>query len=230
MMASKEEVKLCWRQAEAVCFDVDSTVIVDEGIDELAAFCGVAEKVKELTKQAMSGSMTFREALTKRLNIIQPSQQKLTEFINKHPPKLSRGVKELIALLGKMDKKVFLVSGGFRSLIGPVAEILSIPSDHVFANRFLFNEDGSYAGFDKEEPTSESGGKPRALQLIKEKYGFSRMVMIGDGATDMEACPPANAFIGYGGNVVREKVKQAAFWYVMDFKDLIDELSNNPES
>ena len=47
-MGTKEEVKLCWRQADAVCFDVDSTVIVDEGIDELAAFCGVADQVKEL--------------------------------------------------------------------------------------------------------------------------------------------------------------------------------------
>ena len=47
-MATKEEVKMLWRQAEAVCFDVDSTVIMDEGIDELAAFCGKSDQVKEM--------------------------------------------------------------------------------------------------------------------------------------------------------------------------------------
>ncbi|GFS18427.1 phosphoserine phosphatase [Elysia marginata] len=129
-----------------------------------------------------------------------------------------------------MNKSVFLVSGGFRRIIGPIAEALSIPADHVYANRLLFDEDGSFIGFDLNEPTSESGGKPRALQLIKEKYGFSHMVMIGDGATDMEACPPANAFIGYGGNAVRDAVKKAAAWYVMDFQELIDELSNSQRS
>ncbi|GFS25872.1 phosphoserine phosphatase [Elysia marginata] len=92
-MASKEAVKACWRQAQAVCFDVDSTVCVDEGIDELAAFCGVSDQVKELTNKAMGGSMTFREALTQRLNIIQPTQQKLVEFVNSHPQTLSLGVK-----------------------------------------------------------------------------------------------------------------------------------------
>lgn len=229
-MASKEEVKACWRQAEAVCFDVDSTVCVDEGIDEFAAFCGVSEQVKELTVKAMSGNMTFREALTQRLNIIEPTQQKLMEFINTHPPNLSLGIKELIALLIKMNKQVFLVSGGFRRIISPIAEALNIPENHVYANRMFFADDGSFSGFDLNEPTSESGGKPKALQQIKDKYGFSHIVMIGDGATDMEACPPANAFIGYGGNVIREKVKQAAHWYIMDFQELIDELSISQSS
>ena len=50
---------------------------------------------------------------------------------------------------------------------------------------------GAYAGFDTSEPTSESGGKPRVVKLLKEKFGHKSLVMIGDGATDMEASPPA---------------------------------------
>jgi phosphoserine phosphatase len=49
--------------------------------------------------------------------------------------------------------------------------------------------------------------------------------MVGDGATDAEACPPADAFIGFGGNQVREAVKKSAPWYVYDFQELIDEIS-----
>jgi phosphoglycolate phosphatase-like HAD superfamily hydrolase len=56
----------------------------------------------------------------------------------------------------------------------------------------MFNfPSGSYAGFDEDAPTSESGGKPRVVKLLKEKYNYNAMAMIGDGATDMEASPPA---------------------------------------
>lgn len=50
---------------------------------------------------------------------------------------------------------------------------------------------GEYAGFDETQPTAESGGKGKVISLLKEKYGFKKIVMIGDGATDLEACPPA---------------------------------------
>jgi len=63
------------------------------------------------------------------------------------------------------------------------------------------------------------------VRMVRERYGLRSLVMIGDGATDMEACPPADAFIGYGGNVIRQKVKENASWFITDFQDLIDELS-----
>lgn len=77
--------------AQVVCFDVDSTVIKEEGIDELARFCGKGEDVARLTKEAMQGSMTFQDALKRRLDIINPSQQQIREFIKTQPPTLSLG-------------------------------------------------------------------------------------------------------------------------------------------
>ena len=50
---------------------------------------------------------------------------------------------------------------------------------------------GEYAGFDESQPTSASGGKPLVVQNLKDKFNYKNIVMIGDGATDMEACPPA---------------------------------------
>lgn len=50
---------------------------------------------------------------------------------------------------------------------------------------------GEYAGFDESQPTAESGGKGKVISILKEQYGFKTVVMIGDGATDLEACPPA---------------------------------------
>ena len=90
---------------------------------------------------------------------------------------------------------VYLISGGFRVIINPIAETLGINvATNVFANTILFNENGDYDGFDEEELTSESGGKARVIELLKEAYGYDNVVMIGDGATDMEACPPAVSF------------------------------------
>ncbi len=76
-----------------VCFDVDSTVIREEGIDELAKFCGKGHEVARLTKEAMKGSMTFQEALRLRLNIIKPSQKQIRDFLKAHPSTLSAGIK-----------------------------------------------------------------------------------------------------------------------------------------
>lgn len=55
---------------------------------------------------------------------------------------------------------------------------------------------GEYGGFDESQRTSRSGGKAEVVSYLKKREGYSRLVMIGDGVTDMEACPPADAFIG----------------------------------
>lgn len=82
----------------------------------------------------------------------------------------------------------------------------------------LFNPDGSFKGFDANEPTSRDGGKAAVVKLLKESHGYSNVVMIGDGVTDMQARPPADLFIGFGGVVVREKVQSGADWFVKDFQ------------
>ncbi|CAM9804397.1 unnamed protein product, partial [Choristocarpus tenellus] len=75
----------------AVCFDVDSTVCTEEGIDVLAEFCGASEAVAELTNRAMGGSMLFQDALKARLDIMQPSQAVVERCLKEHPPQLSPG-------------------------------------------------------------------------------------------------------------------------------------------
>ncbi|CAH1801987.1 unnamed protein product [Owenia fusiformis] len=229
MTTTRAQTKEMWRTADAVCFDVDSTVIQNEGIDELAAFVGAGDKVSELTKKAMGGGMTFREALSIRLKIIRPSINQLTDFINHRPPALTPGISTLVSLLHQRGVDVYLISGGFRELIEPVAKILNIPNDNLFCNRIKFYYDGDYAGFDEHQPTSESGGKGRVINLLKSKYDYKKLVMIGDGATDMEASPPADAFIGFGGNVQRPAVKKGAPWFIENFQELINELDGTAE-
>lgn len=224
-MSTQEETKRLWRICDAVCFDVDSTVCIDEAIDEFASFLGCGKQVSELTANAMKGGVTYRTALDQRLRLMNPTRNELHDFIQQHPPRLTPGVKDLVSLLQSRLIAVYLISGGFQEILIPLANILHIPSQNVYANKLQFDSNGCYAGFDFRQPTSESGGKPKVLDMLRKKHGYKTIVMIGDGATDLETFPCyADAFIGFGGNQVREKVQRESKWFVTNFTELISEL------
>ncbi|CAG7869308.1 unnamed protein product [Brassica rapa] len=225
IVPSKEILDL-WRDVEAVCFDVDSTVCVDEGIDELAEFCGAGKAVAEWTARAMGGSVPFEEALAARLSLFKPSLSKIEEYLQKRPPRLSPGIEELVKKLRANKIDVYLISGGFRQMINPVASILGIPRENIFANNILFGNSGEFVGFDENEPTSRSGGKAKAVQQIREARLYKTMAMIGDGATDLEARKPGGAdlFICYAGVQLREAVAAQADWLIFKFEPLLNSL------
>ncbi|XP_074572377.1 phosphoserine phosphatase, chloroplastic-like isoform X1 [Curcuma longa] len=222
-----EEVLKIWHSAGAVCFDVDSTVCLDEGIDELADFCGAGKAVAEWTTKAMSGSVPFEEALAARLSLFNPSLKQVQEFLEKRPPRISPGIAELIKKLMDKGIDVYLISGGFRQMINPVALQLGIPLENIFANQLLFGNSGEFAGFDTGEPTSRSGGKATAVQQIRKVHDYRSLVMIGDGATDLEARRPGGAdlFICYAGVQLRETVAAKSDWLVFDFEELLTHLT-----
>ncbi|GMH78906.1 hypothetical protein TL16_g07972, partial [Triparma laevis f. inornata] len=213
------------KSCDCVCFDVDSTVITEEGIDVLAEFLGKGEEVSAWTAKAMGGNVKFEDALEARLGLIEPSKPKILECLEKHPFELSPGVQKFIEMLHSKNVDVWLVSGGFRIMIEPIASVLNIPHENILANNILHNADGDYTGFDPEEPTSRDLGKPAALSTIQSSKGHQNIIMIGDGATDAQAKPPAVAFIGYGGVQDRDAVREKADWFVYDFEELTDIVS-----
>jgi len=215
-----EQAMLSLYKADAVCFDVDSTVISEEGIDVLAEYLGKGDAVAALTKQAMEGGMAFQDALQARLELLEPSRQSILQCLEEQPLVLTDGVQGLMEALQEKKVDIWLVSGGFRIMIEPVAHQLDIPIENIVANTLLFNEDGTYRSFDPSEPTSADMGKPKALTSIQAQKGYETMVMVGDGATDAQAKPPAKAFIGFGGVVERAAVKAKADWFVTDFTDM----------
>lgn len=127
----------------------------------------------------------------------------------------------------KKRQKAYASTLPHTKMINPVADMLSIPHDRVYANTILFSDDGKYAGFDASEPTSEDGGKPAVIASLKASHNYSPVVMVGDGATDLQARPPADAFIGFGGIAVREVVEQGSDWFVKDFGECVDVVKAN---
>jgi len=221
---TEEQMKRIWRNADCVTFDVDSTVCIDEAIDEIAEYFDVGEKVAALTKEAMGGKLSYSKALERRLELINPTQEGLLQYMEENPPRLTDGIIELVDLLRSKNIPIYLVSGGFQSIIQNVADILRIPRRNIFANRLKFFFDGTYAGLDENQPTCAEGGKPLVVKNLMESHGYKCIVHVGDGSTDMEAKPPAAGFIGFGGNQVRGTVKYGSSWYVHSFQELIDEL------
>lgn len=71
-------------------------------------------------------------------------------------------------------------------LILPVAARLSIPASRVIANVLFFDAAGAYSGFDRTVPTSRDGGKAEVVRTLKASHGYSPLIMIGDGSTDMQ--------------------------------------------
>jgi len=207
--------------SDCVCFDVDSTVVNEEGIDVLADYLGQGQAVAALTLQAMEGGMKFQDALAARLDLLKPAKQQIEQCLVDKPLQLTAGIQELVSKLHAAGKDVYLVSGGFRIMIEPVAAILGIDKSRIVANTILFDQAGKYDGFDPMEPTSRDMGKPAALKQIQLQGGYKTMVMVGDGATDMQAKPPATAFIGFGGVAIRKQVQDSADWFVTDFQDMI---------
>lgn len=187
----------------------------------LAEAAGVGDEVAAWTSKAMDGNVLFQDALSERLSIIKPSRALLEKISESNATKLSPGVETFVSNLHDRGIHVCLISGGFRSMIDPVAASLGIRNDHVFANSIYFDDTGEYQGFDENEFTSRQGGKCEAIAHIRQVFGYRTVIMIGDGVTDMEACPPADAFIGFGGVKIRSRVKEGADWFVTSFDQLI---------
>eukprot|EP00042_Codosiga_hollandica_P057049 m.836753 g.836753 ORF g.836753 m.836753 type:complete len:327 (+) comp59487_c0_seq17:2941-3921(+) len=171
------------------------------------------------TTKAMSGSVPFEAALTARLALMRPSAAQV-QACAQMPPRLTSGIASLVTALHARGVRVFLISGGFFELIRPVADLLHIPAENIFANRLLHDEHGEFLGHDTTQPTSRSGGKVLAVREIRQRHQLERICMIGDGTTDLETMGDVELFIGFGGNVVREKVQAAAPWFTHSFAEL----------
>jgi phosphoserine phosphatase len=92
--------------ADAVCFDVDSTVIKVEAIDEFAGYLGLGEEVAKLTRVAMQGGMLFQDALDVRLKLMNPKKEQLESFCSGHELPLTPYVHEFIQKLLQLNKHV----------------------------------------------------------------------------------------------------------------------------
>ncbi len=193
-----------------IAFDCDSTLSAIEGVDELGRLAGpeVFAQVEDLTNQAMNGEIAIEEIFGRRLDLIQPTQQQCTDIGALYLEHIEPTARETIAELQASGWEVIIISGGFKACIEPLAAELKI--DQIEAVPLHFKEDGTYAGFDADYPTTRNGGKPEIIARIKKEKKPDQLVMVGDGVSDLETQDEVDIFVAFNKYISREAVISAS--------------------
>jgi len=200
-----------------VVFDCDSTLTKIEGVDELAKLKGKKRKVALLTKRTQNGDLSFNKALTERLNMIRPTQKDMDWLGRQYIKNVVPGAKKLIIELRKRRIKTCIVSGGYSEAVNVFAKYLGVPNKNVFAIDLKFDKNGNYLGFDGQNPLAKDNGKSRVLRSFSRK---GKILFVGDGVTDLEAKNVVDLFIGFGGVIKRQIVKENADVFITNLLDI----------
>ncbi|HEY0966836.1 MAG TPA: HAD-IB family phosphatase [Opitutaceae bacterium] len=207
--------------APLICFDCDSTLSSIEGIDELGRVRGpeVFSRVEAMTNDAMNGKLPVEAVFGRRLEIIQPTRTDVATVGQRYIDTIEPTARATIASLQARGWQVVILSGGFRPAIQPLAAHLGIA--RVEAVDLHFKPDGTYAGYDTDYPTTRSGGKPEVIARLRREFAPSRIVMVGDGVSDLETSPSVDLFVGFGGYVARDKVRANAARFITRLDQLL---------
>lgn len=165
--------------------------------------------IHQITNQGMDGSISFRESLEQRLNLLQPARRHMEPLIQRLRGSVSESFKRNKEFFQTYSDNIYIISNGFREFIEPIVTEFGIKPDNVLANEFRFDGNGKVIGFDVENPLSANGGK---VERLKQLNLPGDVYVIGDGYTDYEIkhAGLANKFYAFTENVTRENVKSKA--------------------
>ncbi|MCK9409962.1 MAG: phosphoserine phosphatase SerB, partial [Bacteroidetes bacterium] len=195
------------RNRRMVVFDMDSTLIKIEVIDELAKARGVGDEVVKITESAMHGELDFTQSFTKRLSLLNGLEEAKVKAIGDSLP-FTDGAERLISTLKKLGYRTAIISGGFTYFGNILKQKLGI--DYVFANE-LEIVNGVVTGVVKGTIV-DGKRKAELLQEIaaKEQISLKQVIAVGDGANDLPMLNLAGLGIAFNAKpIVRQTAKQA---------------------
>ena len=183
------------RMRRLICFDMDSTLIQTECIDELADRAGVGAEVRAITESAMRGEIDFKESFTRRVALLKGLDSSVLEDIATKMP-ITEGVDRLMFVLKSCGYKIAILSGGFTYFGEYLQRKYGI--DYVYANELEIDEDGKISGRYKGEIV-DGHRKAELLKLIAqvEKVNLAQTIAVGDGANDLPMLSEAGLGIAF---------------------------------
>ncbi|MEX2568201.1 MAG: phosphoglycerate dehydrogenase [Cyclobacteriaceae bacterium] len=197
--------------------DFDSTFTKVEALDILGAISlnkdpekdQKLQAIKDITDMGMEGKLTFRESLEKRVSILNANKDQITELVDALSKKVSDSFQRNREFLKENASDIYIISNGFKDFVVPIVTAFGIKPENVFANEFIYDEDGNITGFNEENPLSKNNGKPETIKKLDLE---GDIYVIGDGYTDYEikASGLANKFYAFTENVHRTSVSSMA--------------------
>jgi phosphoserine phosphatase len=176
--------------------DMDSTMIQQECIDELADFVGVKEHVAGITERAMRGEITFEPALRERVALLKGLPGTIADDVIRDRIRLTGGARTLIATMRRHGTYTCLVTGGFTIFSDRLAPAIGF--DEARANRLLIDGDGKLAGTVAEPIFGKAGKLATLIELRdRQKLGHADTMATGDGANDMDMIGAAGLGIAF---------------------------------
>ena len=212
------------RTRRLVCFDMDSTLIEAEVIDELAKAAGVGEQVAAITEQAMRGELDFKESFARRMALLRGLDEQVLGQIAENL-RLTEGAEHLMSTLRKLGYKTAILSGGFNYFGHFLQKKLGI--DYVYANA-LEIVDGQVTGRVVGDVV-DGQRKAALLRELAQKEGITleQVIAVGDGANDLPMLSIAGLGIAFRAKpLVKASAKQSistlgldAILYLMGLRD-----------
>lgn len=197
-------VPLEGREKKLLLADMDSTIVAEETLDELAAAFGYGPQVRAITDLAMRGELNFEDALRRRVGLLHGLAIEDAASALRARTTINEGAVTLVRTMRTRGARTVLVTGGFDLFAGPVAEDVGFHDVH--ANR-LRSADGLLTG-EVAEPILGENAKAERLARLKDEHGFAshETLAIGDGANDRGMVAAAGIGVGYRPKPVLAKV------------------------
>ena len=219
-----QEDNLYRRSRRLVCFDMDSTLIQVEVIDELAKAAGVGDQVAAITESAMQGEIDFSESFRRRMALLEGMDESVLKEIAESLP-ITEGAARLISHLRHFGYKIAILSGGFTYFANYLKEKLGV--DYVYANQLDF-ENGKLTGKVKGDIV-DGQMKAKLLLKIAEQEGISpeQVIAVGDGANDLPMLAIAGLGVAFHAKpIVKEQAQHSianlgldAILYLLGMRD-----------
>ena len=203
--------------ATSYVFDFDSTITRVEALDILAEIAladnpnkdQIVAQIQEITNLGIDGEISFTESLERRIKLLRAHRSQLDQLIEELSEKISDSFVRNQQFFETYKDQIYVVSCGFKEFIVPIVKQFHIEADRVYANTFVFDDDGYIVGFDTANVLSSHNGK---ISCLKNMNLSGEVQVIGDGYSDyvMREAGIADRFFAYTENVKREKAMKNA--------------------